>query len=622
MHATRWLAPGLLVVLSVGLAAGLFATRDRAAKPEAEAPGEGAGGAAAAGPAAGPPAEAKGTAAADPTARPARRERPFDLQPLLTARRVASLAEGPEEVELARQAERLADHAVDLAFAETLQQILDEPPPLTPELRSLTEARARAQAATDAAAARVEQLSREEERAPGDSAVAARLEVAKAQVELARDELTDAGERLGRAGGDPQARIQRLRAAYDAAQKTPAAAAPAMPSPAPGSSASVLACVRAWLQQRGKGLTLESARQEALDRVARLERRTERVTKRIDAEAREREPQPAVAAGAQDEAARAEAIRRLARDRRRLTGIGRRLQDQQELADVYADWRTLAAVQARGGLHRVLATAGWVLVALVLMWAAGRLIDRVVRREGDDVVRAGTLRGVIRIAVQLVGTLVILFIVLGVPGQATTILGLAGAGLTVALKDFIVAFFGWFVLMGRNGIRVGDWVEIKGVGGEVAEIGLIHTVLLETGSWSDAGHPTGRRVSFVNSFAIEGHYFNFTTSGQWMWDALQLVVPLGQDPYPVIDGIQRLVERETEANGKLAEQEWTKAASRYRVRTFAAVPGINVVPTSTGVQLDVRFITRVHERHETRRRLYQAVVELMHGRREKEVGAA
>jgi small-conductance mechanosensitive channel len=76
----------------------------------------------------------------------------------------------------------------------------------------------------------------------------------------------------------------------------------------------------------------------------------------------------------------------------------------------------------------------------------------------------------------------ILIVILGVPSQMPTIIGLAGAGLTVALKDFIVAFFGWFVLMGKNGLRVGDWVEIDGVAGEVVEINLLRTVLLETGN--------------------------------------------------------------------------------------------------------------------------------------------
>ena len=60
---------------------------------------------------------------------------------------------------------------------------------------------------------------------------------------------------------------------------------------------------------------------------------------------------------------------------------------------------------------------------------------------------------VIRFATQVLGVLLGLFVIFGAPKQMPTILGLAGAGLTVALKDFIVAFVGWFVLMGRNGIR-------------------------------------------------------------------------------------------------------------------------------------------------------------------------
>ena len=63
-------------------------------------------------------------------------------------------------------------------------------------------------------------------------------------------------------------------------------------------------------------------------------------------------------------------------------------------------------------------------------------------------------------------------------------------------------------------------VEIDGVGGEVVELGLFRTWLLETGNWTAHGHPTGRRVSFLNGYAIRGKYFNFSTVGQWMWDEI------------------------------------------------------------------------------------------------------
>ena len=193
-----------------------------------------------------------------------------------------------------------------------------------------------------------------------------------------------------------------------------------------------------------------------------------------------------------------------------------------------------------------------------------------------------------------------------------TVLALAGAGLTVALKDFIVGFFGWFVLMGKNGIRHGDWVEINGVSGEVVEIGLFHTVLLETGNWNDSGHPTGRRVTFVNSYAIEGHYFNFSTSGQWLWDELQVALPVDQDPYPIVDEIQKIVNKETEANVQLAETGMGKNKGNARNRRFYGRARRSACARpAPGFEILVRYVTRASERHQQRAKLYYEIVALL-----------
>ncbi len=258
----------------------------------------------------------------------------------------------------------------------------------------------------------------------------------------------------------------------------------------------------------------------------------------------------------------------------------------------------------------------WILLVALVVYLANRVIERFIVALKTENKRADTLRAVLKFSAQALGGIAILFLIFGLPNQTTTILGLAGAGLTVAMKDFIMAFLGWFALMGRNGIHVGDWVEINGVAGEVVEIGLLKTVLLETGNWTDAGHPTGRQVSFMNNFAIEGHFFNFTTSGQWMWDELKVSIPASQDPYAVIDSIKKLVATETEANARKAEEEWQHTTNRYRVQAFSAAPALNVMPSGDGVEVQIRYITRAYERHQMRQRLYEEVVGLMHGKRE------
>src|ERR1035441_10844752 len=146
-------------------------------------------------------------------------------------------------------------------------------------------------------------------------------------------------------------------------------------------------------------------------------------------------------------------------------------------------------------------------------------------RPAIDHRQIGTLRNILGLAIQVLGVVLILLAIFGLPKETPTILGLATAALTIALQDYILAFLGWFLLVGRNGIRVGDWVEINGVGGEVTEVGLFSTKLLETGNLADKGHPTGRRIAFMNSFAIRGQYFNFTTAGQWMWDEISVNIP-------------------------------------------------------------------------------------------------
>jgi small-conductance mechanosensitive channel len=555
-----------------------------------------------------------------------------DQRPLQSARRMGAMAGTAEEQALAHQAEKVADHEVDLAFFDSIRTAEQNPPPLSPEAKLIAARRAKAELTLKDDQENITLLTRKLAAAPESQKdnLQDQIDVAKAQMDLDQDELDDASEDLEQAGGDPQSKIKRLQAEHEAGDHNALAPGSAVnPREQDYQAHTLLSVVRAWQALRDKITQLERARTEAADKQVYLTKRHDELAAQVEKDRENRESAKQQAKGfsnntngASRDQSKASAkvaldsLRQYTLDQKNLADRGRRLQDEQELHEIYTNWIATIETRERAAVHRMIESALWILLVLIVVYAAGRLIDHLFTGISAENKRIDTLRAVAKFAAQVVGAIVILFIVFGMPTQTTTVLGLAGAGLTVAMKDFIVAFFGWFILMGRNGIRVGDWVEINGVGGEVVEVGLLKTVLLETGSWSDAGHPTGRRVSFVNSFAIEGHFFNFTTSGQWMWDELQLLIPAGQDPYPIIDGVQKLVEKETQTNAGKAEAEWQQATAKYRVQTLSAVPGINVRPTAAGVEVNVRYITRAYERHEARKRLYEAVVAMMHVRRE------
>jgi len=313
------------------------------------------------------------------------------------------------------------------------------------------------------------------------------------------------------------------------------------------------------------------------------------------------------------------ALRRLSEDEKNLADLDKRIQDLRQLASVYGQWLTLVTDRKGAALHAMMRSAFWILLVLLLVLLADHFLNRLYVRVALERRQQHTLRSVLRFFVRALAAVVIVLLVVGAPTDITTALGLAGAGLTVALKDFVVAFFGWFVLMGHNGIRVGDWVEINGVRGEVMEIGLLRTILLETGNWTEAGHPTGRQVAFLNSYAVEGYYFNFTTSGQWLWDEIQVLVPWDKNPYPIIEKLQAIVVRETADNLSSAEQEWRRVTHRYGVKCFAAEPAVNVRTTEAGLELTVRYVTRAEDRSAVRLRLNHAIVRLLH---RNEIGGA
>jgi small-conductance mechanosensitive channel len=557
----------------------------------------------------------------------------IDQRTLLIAQRLAPHATTPEEVPLAQAAVQLADHELDLAFAGALRHLETHPPVLSPQAQQIQDQVNAAQRKLDSDSARVKDLTDALAKAPNalKASIQDQLDLAQAQQQLDQDEVTQANDALLNAGGNLHQRIQLMQQEHETAAKSRPATSAVQADPLGGLKGLVgkvreyLALVKkaTWLG-KAQGLAAASVAQLSTERAqmaAALAASRQRAAAATAGEApagTAPASQPAPAGGAGSGAAAAPTLltltREVAAEQNYLSIRDERIAARQKLADTYGAWVSVVAGQASAILHTCLIDAAVVLGALLLLLFIDTWLEHLLGRTRLDRRQLATLRSVIGVSLQIAGVVLILVVLIGVPGQLGTMLGLAGAGLTVALKDFLVAFVGWFVLMGKNGVRLGDWVEINGVSGEVVDLGMFHTVLLETGNWTDAGHPTGRRVTFTNSFAIEGHYFNFSTSGQWLWDELSVTVPFDRDSGRIAQAIEKEVADATADNARQAEQEWRRAARGQRGSGISAVPGVAVRPAGggvAGVEIAVRYVTRASERYALRARLYQTVVGLL-----------
>ena len=549
-----------------------------------------------------------------------------DSQPLLTAQHLAAMATTPKEQEFAKDALRISDHEVDMAFAAALHQATEHAPPIPAAARPILEKVQSTQQRVKDDQKELARLKLLVSKA-SDSAkpqLEDKIELTQATLEVDQEDLDALQQELIRAGGDPRSKIEQLKEQHEALDhEQTGVAAPGKDSKSAtaaqeGQSRILLVQFRAWRELSLKEKELAGAREELKVRLAELAKDHQK----LDEETKGDKPEDASAHAEEDEHSSAapaagaspekySSLKHEAGERKHLAELDKRSADFQQLDSVYSDWAALVREREHSYWLGVVEGCCWIFLLLLPVIFANRLVHGLVARVAPDSRRRHVVGIALRFAVQVIGVALILLVIFGPPSQVATVVALAGAGLTVALKDFIVGFFGWFILMGPNGIRPGDWVEINGIAGEVVEVGLLHTVILETGNWSDAGHPTGRKVTVVNSFAIEGHYFNFSTSGQWLWDEIEVPIPAGVDPYPIAEAVHKAVVAATQANMGLAEKEWQRAIPMHVGKTFAPAPAIMVRPTTLGVNVIVRYITRANERHELRSRLFHQVVELL-----------
>jgi len=534
-----------------------------------------------------------------------------DQRPWQTAAALAALAQSAEEKKLAREAERLADHEVDQAFSQSLRQAALAKPNLSGKALALQQRVNELQETIKNDQARISSLSAGAAGTKQAGAVSniSDLEIAKAQLALDQSELADSVEDLARESGDQRVKLQQELTAREAAMKQYKENASNDVGQTAVASAEQYTTfaqqLYTWRSLRKRKELIAQAQQLAKADAAALTGDEEG----MKAEA------AALAAKAPGESPseRIDRLQRLSAQQNILSILHDRLGAQQQLEDLYKRWGAQAELQQKIVIHLILQSVAMIVAICILVILAGWGLQVAMERMVRDPRQRQTLKTVLNLGAQLIGLLLILLIIFGVPRQMPTILGLVTAGLTVVFQDFILAFCGWFVLMGPNGVRVRDWVEIDGVGGEVVQLGLFRTWLLETGNWTAHGHPTGRRVSFLNGYAIRGKYFNFSTVGQWMWDEIKVTVPPGISIHPLLKGIYEATVKATESDAKMAESEWKRVTHEEGAPQFSAMPSVNLRPAGASVDIVIRYITRAGVRVETRNHLFAMIVDLMQG---------
>jgi len=280
---------------------------------------------------------------------------------------------------------------------------------------------------------------------------------------------------------------------------------------------------------------------------------------------------------------------------KRLTATVIPLSKQGVVLELYrkslVNWRDAVRSEYHSDLASLAVRLGFLALVLVSVVAAAELWRRGVYRYVNDPRRRYQFLLMRRFVIWFVMAVIIAFAFASSLGSIVTFAGLITAGIAVAMQGVIVSIVGYFFLIGKFGIRVGDRVQIGGVTGEVVDVGLVRFHLMELGG-DGADGPTGRVVAFSNSivFQVAAGLFKQIHGISFAWHEITLTLA-SQENYTAVK--ERLLAA---AQAALADYRAEIDRQNQEIaRTVVSTPVANLEPrvlmrfSATGVEAVIRY---------------------------------
>ena len=189
-----------------------------------------------------------------------------------------------------------------------------------------------------------------------------------------------------------------------------------------------------------------------------------------------------------------------------------------------------------------------------------------------------------------------------------TTLGVASAALVISLQDVCAAMFGWFVIMSSGKVKIGDRVEIDGTRGDVLDIQLLRTTLLEINGWLGMDQPTGRVLVISNSYIFKSKVFNFNHGHPFIWGKVDVTITFTTPVASALKLFHRVLEDETREDFTAARNAAASMQKRYGVEDADYQPKIYTHLADSGVTLSLVFVSHYKNYSFTRNRINRRLV--------------
>jgi small-conductance mechanosensitive channel len=248
------------------------------------------------------------------------------------------------------------------------------------------------------------------------------------------------------------------------------------------------------------------------------------------------------------------------------------------------------------------------LIGIILIIVVVRLVQKSVSRY----IKENTSRYRARKFVSFFGYLLVVLLLGAVfsdkLGGLTVALGVAGAGIAFALQEVITSIAGWFAITFANFYKTGDRVQMGGIRGDVIDIGVLRTTIMETGQWIDGDLYNGRVVRIANSFIFKEPVFNYSGEFPFLWDEIKLPVRFGSDIEETRQVLESIATAVVGDYSREAQKSWDHLVTSYLVENARVKPMVTLSADENWITFTIRYVVDFKKRRTTKDELFTRIL--------------
>lgn len=193
-------------------------------------------------------------------------------------------------------------------------------------------------------------------------------------------------------------------------------------------------------------------------------------------------------------------------------------------------------------------------------------------------------------------------------GGLTVAFGVAGAGIAFALQEVIASFAGWLAIMFGGFYKSGDRVQLGGIKGDVMDIGVLRTTIMETGQWVDGDLYNGRIVLIANSFVFKEPVFNYSSDFPFLWDEIKIPIQYGSNYDKAKDILEKVGIEIAGDLTKQSREKWTKMQNKYRLEDAQTEPMVSLIANDNWIEYTLRYVVSYKKRRATKTALFTKIL--------------